>query len=142
MGTKVRTVRTVRVVRTVSPGCTTAAAGAATSGGCAITAGAGSLIIRVCACAAGHHPDRISGCTYGVRKQQLAEIFQSRQPGNRVPFKEIPQKPCVMISGGMIIFFYVDDIVICYRKKDEKMAKTTITGLKIRYAMNELESLK
>ena len=47
-----------------------------------------------------------------------------------------------MISEKVIIFFYVDDIVICYRKKDKKKTKTAITGLKARYAMNELESLK
>ena len=42
----------------------------------------------------------------------------------------------------MIIFFYVDDIVICYWKKDEKMVKNIIIDLKIRYMMNELESFK
>ena len=57
-------------------------------------------------------------------------------------FKKIPQKPCVMISEGVIIFFYVDDIVICYWKKDEKMAKNMITSLKMRYTMNELKSFK
>ena len=57
-------------------------------------------------------------------------------------FKEIPQEPCVMINKDVIIFFYVDDIVICYRKKDEKMAKTIIISLKAQYTMNELGSLK
>ena len=45
-------------------------------------------------------------------------------------FKKIPQKPYIIISEGMIIFNYVDDIVIYYQKKNEKMAKSTITGLK------------
>ena len=47
-----------------------------------------------------------------------------------------------MINGGVIAFFYVDDIVICYRKKDEAKAKAAVSGLQAKYAMNELGSLK
>ena len=47
-----------------------------------------------------------------------------------------------MINKDIIIFFYVDNIVICYQKKDKKMAKNAIIGLKAWYVMNELESLK
>ena len=57
-------------------------------------------------------------------------------------FKEISQKSCIMINEEIIIFFYVDDIVICYRKKNEKKTEITITDLKTQYKMNELESLK
>ena len=47
-----------------------------------------------------------------------------------------------MINEGVIIFFYVDDIIIYYQKKDEKMAKNMVTGLKMKYMINKLESLK
>ena len=47
-----------------------------------------------------------------------------------------------MINGGVIAFFYVDDIVICYRKKDEAKARATTLNLKAKYAMNVLEDLK
>jgi hypothetical protein len=47
-----------------------------------------------------------------------------------------------MINGGVIAFFYVDDIVICYRKKDEVKVKAATAGLQARYAMNELGDLK
>jgi hypothetical protein len=48
-------------------------------------------------------------------------------------FKEILQEPCVMIKDGMIVFFYVDDIVFAYRKKNEKEAVS---------AKKELRALK
>src|SRR5438552_10210974 len=48
-----RTVRTVWIVCIVSAGCTTGAAGTVTKRGWAITAGAGWVVIIVCACAAG-----------------------------------------------------------------------------------------
>ena len=35
-------------------------------------------------------------------------------------FTEVPQEPCVMKRGGIICFFYVDDIVFTYRKKDSE----------------------
>ena len=47
-----------------------------------------------------------------------------------------------MISGGVIAFFFVDDIVICYRKQDEAKAKATISGLQAKYTMNILGDLK
>jgi hypothetical protein len=34
-------------------------------------------------------------------------------------FKEVPQEPCAMLLGGIIVFFYVDDIVFCYCKRDK-----------------------
>jgi hypothetical protein len=47
-----------------------------------------------------------------------------------------------MINGGLIAFFYVNDIVLCYRKKDEAKAKTAVAGLQERYTMNLLGSLR
>ena len=42
----------------------------------------------------------------------------------------------------MIIFFYIDDIVICYKKKNETKTKVTTSELQTKYAMNVLKSLK
>ena len=47
-----------------------------------------------------------------------------------------------MINKDIIIFFYIDDIVICYKKKNEAEAKTAVAGLKTQYTINELEDLK
>ena len=37
-------------------------------------------------------------------------------------FKEVLQELCVMLKDGIVVFFYVDNIVFCYRKTDEKKA--------------------
>ena len=47
-----------------------------------------------------------------------------------------------MINEKIIIFFYVDDIIICYRKKNETKARTATSELQTKYVMNVLESLK
>jgi hypothetical protein len=47
-----------------------------------------------------------------------------------------------MINGGIIAFFYVDDIVICFRKKDEAKARSAITGLQAKYELSGLGDLK
>ena len=55
---------------------------------------------------------------------------------------KIPQKLYVMINEGVIAFFYMNDIVICYRKKDEDKAKSTIHGLQLKYELSKLKDLK
>jgi hypothetical protein len=47
-----------------------------------------------------------------------------------------------MINEGIITFFYIDNIIIYYRKKDEVKAKAATVGLRARYTMNELGDLK
>ena len=47
-----------------------------------------------------------------------------------------------MINGGVIAFFYIDDIVICFKKKDEVKACSAITGLQVKYELSELGDLK
>ena len=55
---------------------------------------------------------------------------------------KIPQEPCVMINKDIITFFYIDDIVICYKKKDEGKAKSTICGLQSKYELSGLGDFK
>ena len=69
-------------------------------------------------------------------QKKLTSMFRS------LDFKKISQKFCVMINKEMIIFFYIDDIIVCYRKKNEQKIKNVIIDLKIQYEMNELESLR
>jgi len=47
-----------------------------------------------------------------------------------------------MINGRIIAFFYIDDIVICFRKKDEIKTCSVITDLQVKYELSELENLK
>jgi hypothetical protein len=60
----------------------------------------------------------------------------------KLGFKEVPQEPCVMLNGGIVVFFYVDDIVFCYRKKDEEKTRGIIQEMQKEYQMNILGELK
>lgn len=85
---------------------------------------------------------RLNKALYGLRRSPL--LWQKNLTGSlqELGFKEVPQEPCVMLNGGVVVFFYVDDIVFCYRKKDEEKTKGLINALKQEYEMNILGELK
>jgi hypothetical protein len=47
-----------------------------------------------------------------------------------------------MLKGGIVVFFYVDDIVFCYRKIDKKKAYKAIKELSKEYQISTLGELK
>ena len=47
-----------------------------------------------------------------------------------------------MINEKIIAFFYIDDIVICFKKKNEVKTHSVITDLQVKYELSELEDLK
>ena len=47
-----------------------------------------------------------------------------------------------MLKGRIVIFFYINNIVFCYRKTDEKKAKEVIKELSKEYQMSTLGELK
>jgi hypothetical protein len=42
----------------------------------------------------------------------------------------VPQELCVVISGGAVVFYYVNNIVFAYRKQDKPLVDKAIKGLK------------
>ncbi len=85
---------------------------------------------------------RLRKALYGLRRSPLLWQKALTSTFRELGYKEVPQEPCVMINKGMIVFFFVDDIVVCYRKKDEAKAKATVAGLEAKYKMSILGSLK
>ena len=85
---------------------------------------------------------RLRKALYGFRRSPI--LWQKELTGTfrEMGYKEVPQEPCVMINGGVVVFFFVDDIVICYRKRDEARAKAAVEGLQSKYTMNVLGDLK
>ena len=55
-----------------------------------------------------------------------------------IGFKMILHKPCCLIQDGILVFFYVDDIVLVYQKKDEEKAKAKIEELTRLHGLNIL----
>ena len=52
-----------------------------------------------------------------------------------VGFKTVPHEPCCMIKKGIIIFFYVDDIIVAYDKQNKKEAEESVELLRAKYIM-------
>ena len=53
---------------------------------------------------------------YGLRRSPLLWQRELTSTFKEMGYKEVPQEPYVIISRGVIAFFFVDDIVIYYRK--------------------------
>jgi transposase InsO family protein len=85
---------------------------------------------------------RLKKALYGLRRSPLLWQTELTKGFREMGFKEIPQEPCVMMKGGVIVFFYVDDIVFCYQKKDVGMANAAIESLQRRFSIVDLGELK
>jgi hypothetical protein len=79
---------------------------------------------------------------YGLRRSPLLWQKELTKAFNELGFKEVPQEPCVALNGGVIAFFYVDDIVLVYRKRDESTVRSAVDGLEQRFQMTDCGELK
>ena len=57
---------------------------------------------------------RLDKALYGLRKSPL--LWQCELIGafKRLGFKPIPYKPCCLILDGILIFFYINNIVFAF----------------------------
>ena len=85
---------------------------------------------------------RLRKALYGLRRSPLLWQKNLTNSLKELGFKEVPQEPCVMLNGGIVVFFYIDDIVFCYRKKDKARTEGVIQELQKEYQMNILGELK
>ena len=53
-------------------------------------------------------------------------------------FMEVLQEPCIIKRYGIICFFYVDDIVFAYRKKDSE----AVDEMQNHFRLNPISELK
>ena len=60
----------------------------------------------------------------------------------KLGFKEVPQKPYIMLKDRIVVFFYVNNIIFCYRKTDKKKAQEAIKELSKEYQISTFSELK
>src|SRR4029077_20065317 len=60
---------------------------------------------------------RLNKALYGLRRSPLLWQTKFTATLKDLGFTEVPQEPCVVLKGGIICFFFVDDIVFAFRKK-------------------------
>jgi Reverse transcriptase (RNA-dependent DNA polymerase) len=52
---------------------------------------------------------RLRKALYGLRRSPLLWQKELTRTFTELGFREVPDEPCVMLKGGIIVFFYVDD---------------------------------
>jgi len=79
---------------------------------------------------------------YGLRKSPL--LWQRHLTKSLTDFEceKIKQDPCILIQDGILVFFYVDDIVFAYRRSQEHAASQLIKRLESRYKLTGGEDLQ
>jgi hypothetical protein len=72
---------------------------------------------------------------YGLRKSPLLWQRHLTQTLAEIGFKPVPEEPCVLINNVVLIFSYVDDIIVAYRRGQEDRAQELITSLRSKYRL-------
>jgi hypothetical protein len=85
---------------------------------------------------------KLNKALYGLRRSPI--LWQKTLYTSLVAigFQPVPHEPCCLTHKGILIFFYVDDIVVAYRKSYEPMVHSMIGQLKRQYNLeggNELQ---
>jgi hypothetical protein len=78
---------------------------------------------------------KLQKALYGLRKSPLLWQNELTTTLTSLGLKTVPHEPCVAIKNGIIVFFYVDDIVVAYRRRDRERADQVIKGLKNKYQL-------
>src|SRR5437763_15130373 len=73
---------------------------------------------------------KLNKALYGLRG---SPILWQRELGSALRslgFQLIPHEPCCFAKDGILVFFFVDDITLPYRKTQESLANELISALK------------
>jgi hypothetical protein len=60
---------------------------------------------------------------YGLRISPLLWQKEFMKTLTEIGYTQVPHEPCCFIKEGVLIFFYVDDVIVAYRKKDDEELK-------------------
>ena len=85
---------------------------------------------------------KLNKALYGLRGSPILWQRELSSTLRSLGFQPIPHEPCCFAKNGILVFFYVDDIVLAYRKAQESLANELISALKKRYELtggNELQ---
>ncbi|KAF7572456.1 hypothetical protein PtrM4_099560 [Pyrenophora tritici-repentis] len=85
---------------------------------------------------------KVQKALYGLRISPLLWQKEFTATLASIGFQQIPQEPCCMIKDGVIIFFYVDDIIVAYHSKQESEAMKAINQIQEKYACTGGDNLQ
>ncbi|OAQ57457.2 polyprotein [Pochonia chlamydosporia 170] len=78
---------------------------------------------------------KLQRALYGLRCSPLLWQKELTNTLEELGFEKVPHEPCCMMKNGIIIFFYVDDIVLAYKKGKETEAQNLADRLKQKYKL-------
>ena len=70
---------------------------------------------------------------YGLKKLPLLWQRHFKSSLIKMGFSTVPHKPCYIIKKGVLIFFYINDIVFIFQKNKTGIIKGVIKELKTKY---------
>ena len=79
---------------------------------------------------------------YGLRKSPLLWQRDFKGTLEELGFSVVPHEPCCMSNDGILVFFYVDDIVFAFRNHQRKRVEKVVKGLKKRYQLTGGDDLQ
>jgi hypothetical protein len=85
---------------------------------------------------------KVQKALYGLRISPLLWQKEFTSTLITLGFTPIPHEPCCMIRNGVIIFFYVDDIIIAYLRGMDAEAQRVIKSLQEKYILTGGDDLQ
>jgi hypothetical protein len=79
---------------------------------------------------------------YGLRQSPKLWLKEFTKTLLELGFRQVPGSECLYLSDHLLLFFYVDDIVVLYRRSAEAKFRAFRAALLARYEMRELGDLK
>ncbi|KAL8310867.1 hypothetical protein RB597_001710 [Gaeumannomyces tritici] len=79
---------------------------------------------------------------YGLRESPLLWQKEFSSTLSSFGFSPVPHEPCSFIGKGILIFFYVDDLVVVYRDSHAAEAKGVVSSLRHKYSLTGGDELQ
>ena len=76
---------------------------------------------------------KLDRALYGLRISPLLWQRELTRTLHELGFESVPHEPCCFSKDGILLFFYVDDIVLACSKSQRAEARELFKGLKERY---------
>jgi hypothetical protein len=85
---------------------------------------------------------KLNKALYGLRKSPLLWQKELNRTIKQLGFEPVPHEPCCFMKNGIIMFFYVDDIVFAYRKHQMDIVRGLVDQLQQKYTLTGGEPLQ
>ena len=85
---------------------------------------------------------KLNKALYGLRKSPLLWQKELTRTIRQLGFEPVPHEPCCFMKNGIIMFFYVDDIVFSYKRHQKDIVQGLVGQLQLKYTLTGGEDLQ